>query len=112
MISHRRWLEAFIFLGLDLIQAFHKDLWLAALDMKSIQKILRENSLPCFTEDKDYADRITIISADFCLKVRKELTKEQFFQLAWWVRNVFLVNGQDRSSETAWRTIVYKSTSN
>ncbi|MCL6613781.1 MAG: hypothetical protein K6U03_04050 [Firmicutes bacterium] len=107
-IPERRWWKACLFISLDAIKPFQNGLWLRFLDLEKYQRLIQNVILPFFEGGRNPEDNRYINTA-IMLKNIYKYNPDTFYQLAWWVRNVFLSDGPDRASEMFWSSITLKT---
>ena len=106
-ITDFRFLTTYKFLALDSLELFQSELWLDFLKINETRQLIRENIKPYIESKTDiYSDcLLTTSKINYLLR---QLLKENFYKLEWWIRNVYVSGGDDRLSEMIWSTCCMK----
>lgn len=104
IIKDERFIDVYLFLSYDSIDLFSNELWLNFLNISEIKTLLREILQPYLIAITKYYENFENIS----YKINSILLQKyeiKFFQLLWWIRNIFISSGEDRSNEFFWKIL-------
>lgn len=106
MLLEERWLNAALFLSLDVVESFLPDLWIPVTEWRSFNTQLRKLLAPSLVDI--YSERRNEIGYEVVDWYGNTFGRERLLVFNSWIRNVIVLDGPDRPGETLWTPIMHR----
>jgi hypothetical protein len=108
MLSEERWLQAVLFLSLDLTRHFFRDLWVPIENAEEFQLELRKTLEQLRVEGFYHGEDRAALTYQIVDWLQSVCPNKAFEEFSTWIRSIFVFEGPDRPGETLWMPISFQ----